>query len=118
MAENLTVQAGTWLPNVVRMELRGHLTAQTYPSLESEFRRWFDEGIASFVIQLSDLASLSNVGVGVLVGIVRTCQEKGGNVTLERPSPQARKALELTSVYPMLHVVHSTRDAIRQVQAR
>ncbi len=117
MPENLVVQAGTWLSDVVRMELRGRLTAQTFPTLEAEFKRWLDEGINSFVIQLSDLVFLSNVGVGILVGMVRTCQERGGTVTLERPSLQARKSLELTGVYPLLHVVHSTRDAIRQVQA-
>lgn len=117
MAENLVVQAGSWLQDVVRVELRGELTAETCPVLESEFRRWIGEGITRFVIRLSDLAALSNVGVGALVSMIRTCQERGGTVTLERPSLEARKSLELTGVYPLLHVVHSTRDAIEQVQA-
>ena len=117
MSDRLIVQSRTWLPNVVRMELRGYLDAESYPRLEEEFQLWFDKGISSFVLQLNDLVSLSNVGVGILVALIRTCQVAGGSVTVERPSPEARKTLERTEIYPMLHVVHSTRDAIREVAA-
>ena len=95
---------------LVRLDLQGRLCAETMECLEAEFLRWFEQGFFSFIIQLHHLHEMTNAGSAAFIGLLRAAQEKGGRVSLLRPSPSVIQALEMHSVLPLVHIVSSAQE--------
>ena len=70
-ASELRLHSQMWDKGMVRIDLRGALTAQTIESLEEEFERWFSMEAHSFVVLMQEIRQLSNAGAGMFVALVR-----------------------------------------------
>ncbi len=95
---------------MVRLDIQGSLCADTLEVLQTEFQRWFEKGVFSFLIQLHHLREMTNAGCAVFICLLRAAQEGGGRVSLLRPTPAVREALELHSVLPLIHIVSSAQE--------
>lgn len=112
MVQKLHVQSFPWKGNLVRVDVRGSLTADSVAQLDDEFSKHFDEGHDSFVIHLGQLTALSLVGGAALIGKLRIAQERGGSITLVQPSPEVEKVLGTLGVLHLLHIAHDTAELI------
>ena len=112
MAHKLHVQSFPWKGKLVRVDVRGALTTDTAAQLDREFAKRFEEGRDSFVLHLGQLTELSLAGGAALIGQLRLAQERGGSITLVRPSPEVEKVLATLGVLHLLHIAHDTSELI------
>jgi len=112
MPERMHIQSHPWKGDLVRVDIRGALVAETVPLLDEEFRRLFSQGYDSFVLVLPQLTRVSLVGGAALVGHLRVTQERSGSVTLVQPSPEIERVLGLLGVLPLLHVARDPAELI------
>ncbi len=112
MTPELRVQAQAQARNkeVVRLDVRGSLCAETMETLENEMERWLEDGFNAFLIYMEHLEEMSLAGAASFLGLLRRAQEEGGRVSLLRPSAAARQALELHGALSILHVVTSPEE--------
>jgi len=95
---------------MVRLDLQGRLSATSMEVLEAEFQKWFDEGTQSFLIHLQHLQEMTHAGGAVFIGMLRAAQERGGRVSLLRPSPAVKRSLKLHGVLSLVHIVSSAQE--------
>ena len=100
------------LSRILRVDLRGRLGAAEMSQLRTEFQRQLDDGHESFLIHLERLEEMTLAGAAFLVGLLRAAQEKGGRVSIMRPSDEVRKALELHGVLSLIHIVSTPQEFI------
>jgi anti-anti-sigma factor len=112
VAQKMHITSHPWKGELIRVDIRGSLTAETVPLLDKEFAKRFSEGHFSFVVHLSQLTGLSFAGGTALLGQLRLAHERGGSVTLVQPSPEVEKVLGSLGVLPLLHIVRDTSELI------
>lgn len=112
MAQYCHVQSQAWKGDLIRVDIRGELNADSISKVDSEFERRLRAGHDSFVIHLAHLTALSFAGAAALVGHLRIIQERGGSVTLVQPAPVVERSLGVLGVLPLLHIVKDTSELI------
>lgn len=112
MAQKMHITSHPWKGDLVRVDIRGTLTAETVPLLDKEFANRFAEGRFSFVVHLAQLTGLSFAGGTALIGQLRLAHDRGGSVTLVQPSTEVEKVLGSLGVLPLLHIVRDTAELI------
>lgn len=112
MSKSTHITSHPWKGDLIRVDIRGALTAETLKLLDLEFSKRFAEGHDSFVVHLAQLTHLSMAGGAALIGQLRLAHERGGNVTLVQPSPEAERVLGCMGVLPLLHIVRDTAELI------
>jgi len=112
MAQKLHITSHPWKGDLIRVDIRGSLTAETVPLLDQELAKRFSEGRFSFVVHLAHLTELSFAGGTALVGQLRLAHDRGGSVTLVQPSHEVERVLGSLGVLPLLHIVRDTSELI------
>ncbi len=106
------IQSQPWKGDLIRVDIRGSLCAESIPDLDREFERHFADGHSSFVIYLDQLTRLTLAGGAALVGQLRLAQERGGSVTLVQPAPEIEEIFGVLGVLPLLHIVRDTTELL------
>ena len=63
----------------------GVLDAHTSEKLDKLVGKFVDSGTFKIICPLDQVTYIASAGVGVFVGYVNTCKEKGGNLVLVHP---------------------------------
>ena len=106
------VQSQAWKGDLIRVDIRGELNADSINKIDREFELRLRSGHDSFVIHLAHLTQMSLAGGAALVGHLRIIQERGGSVTLVQPAPVVERTLGTLGVLPLLHIVQHTSELI------
>lgn len=90
------------------------LTALEVPGARKQLDQLLSEGITNFVIDLSETPFLDSAGMAVLVSLLKSARQKGGNVKLVWPKREAvRRILNLTKFDRVFNMVESVEEAIK-----
>ena len=90
------------------VHLTGEIDLAQAPAVRERLDALIDEGWSSIVVDLLDTTFLDSVALGVLVGALKQCRDRGGTLHLVVTEPRILKVLEITglsdefSVYPDL----------------
>lgn len=104
------------IDRVVVMELAGRLSV-----LEQGLRQlaWelIERGERHFVISLANVSYLDNSGLGQLCWIYTVVRNRGGDMTLLRPTSRIKKLLSITKLDTVFQSFECETDAIASMQA-
>jgi anti-anti-sigma factor len=65
------------------------------------------------IIDLSEVAFIASMGIGMLVAIAKSMRAHGLGVAVIAGDPPVRHVLEITNLSPLIHVVGTRHDALR-----
>ncbi len=83
----------------VIVEVCGELDLATAPLLERALADLIDDqGCRSIVLDLHGLDFIGSTGLSVLLAAKDRAQSRGGEVILARPSPTARRSIEISGL--------------------
>lgn len=68
--------------DIVVLKTHGSINSSTTPALDSEFENLLGQNHRMLVIDLSDTDFVSSSGIGVLLSVVNTLRERGGDLIL------------------------------------
>lgn len=63
------------------------------------------------VVDLAEVPFVDSIGVGALIGAIRTVHDRGGSVTIASPSDPVAHLLRITGVSDLAPVIHASPAA-------
>lgn len=89
---------------VCTLALEGELDIATAPGFRERLIELFTDGVRQVVLDLSQLAYVDSVGLGILVGGLKRYREASGDLYLRHPQGQVSQVLEITGVAQLFQV--------------
>jgi anti-sigma B factor antagonist len=90
------------------LEAKGELDLAVAPWLSEQLDALFVGGASSVIVDLTSATFLDSTALGVLVGGLNRCKERGGDVHLVVTEPQILRVLSITGL-GQAFVLHETR---------
>lgn len=78
--------------------VKGEIDVYTSPSLKEKILELIEKGNKSLIINLQDVSYIDSTGLGVLIGGLRRCKEKNGDVYLIYSNPRLKRIFEITGL--------------------
>ena len=96
----------------------GELDLNTAPSFRDAVEKQLDANpdINDILLVMRDVAFIDSSGLGVILGRYKRLKPHGGNVIVAAPSPQARKALELSGLAGIIPICNTEDEAWAKAQ--
>lgn len=94
------------LPTVA---VSGELDLAVAPWLHDQLEALFVGGADSIAVDLTEATFLDSTALGVLVGALNHCQERGGQLHLIAPQRQILRVLKITGLFDAF-TVHPNHD--------
>lgn len=83
----------------------GELDCATGPTLEDRLEDLIEnQGNRTLIIDLENLTFVDSSGLSVLVTAFRNLRERGGRLSLRRPSPSTRRVFEVTGLHMVVPI--------------
>jgi anti-sigma B factor antagonist len=99
------------------LEVGGELDLAVAPWLHDQLDALFVGGAASILVDLSEATFLDSTALGVLVGAMNRCHERGGRIHLVVTEPQILRVLSITGLTDAFSL-HASRDELPGEGAR
>ncbi|MFA6451126.1 MAG: STAS domain-containing protein [bacterium] len=101
-------QDGVTVINVV-----GKLNVETYSALKKRLRNIVEEGAKRILLDVSGITEMDSTGIGVMVALLNTVREKGGDLRLAgRFAPQVEEAFNLCGLARVFVQYPNVKDGI------
>lgn len=95
---------------IAAFDLEGSLLNETdRVNLKNEFASYLDEGVNSFLIDLSKLKHINSTGLGVFITLYTKVRAKGGELVICSPSDNIVNLLTITKLTSVF-TIYSTRE--------
>ena len=117
MVEEIVVpasQQGDELSNLPTVVVSGELDLAVAPWLHDQLEALFVGGADSIAVDLTGATFLDSTALGVLVGGLNQCQERGGRLHLIAPQRQILRVLKITGLFDVF-TVHVSHDETGEV---
>jgi len=102
---------------VAVFELEGSLLNETDRiSLKNEFTQYLDDGIHSFLIDLSKLKHINSTGLGVFITLYTKVRGKGGELVICNPSDNIVNLLTITKLTSVFTIFNEKEEALAHLQ--
>jgi anti-sigma B factor antagonist len=91
------------------VEAKGEIDLYTAPKLKEELGGLVEQDRVRIAVDLAGVEFLDSTGLGVLIGSLKRCRERGGEFALAAPRETVQKVLQITGldkVFP----IHATVD--------
>lgn len=103
--------------DVLILQLEGDLIGENESQLISELAAYLNEGVVkNCVVDISKIRFINSSGIGILITILTKFRNKGGDVTLMKPSDQVKKLLIITKLNSIFTVVEDKSSAMEQLK--
>jgi anti-sigma B factor antagonist len=93
------------------LRVGGELDLAVAPWLHDQLEALFVGGATSIVVDLTDATFLDSTALGVLVGALNTCRERGGEAHLVVTEPQILRVLTITGLTDAF-ALHASLDEL------
>jgi len=70
-----------------------------------------EEGVRGLVLDFSETNFVDSVGLGYLVSLLKTCNQRGIGLALAAFTPQVRQIFDLTRLYRLFEIFETTAQA-------
>jgi anti-sigma B factor antagonist len=97
--------------DVVVVDLAGRLWVLDL-SLREIIKKFLDDGARHFVLNLTDLSYMDSSGLGQLLSIWTSIKNKGGHMTIFRPSVRIMKLFEITRLGTVFEIFDNEAAAV------
>jgi anti-sigma B factor antagonist len=94
------------------LDVSGELDLAVAPWLRDQLDALFVGGATSLVVDMSSVTFLDSTALGVLVGALNQCRERGGQVHLVLTEPQVLRVLRITGLAEAF-TLHQSRDELK-----
>ncbi len=98
---------------VTIVKMNGRLDSVTAPAAEARL----PQGVASWVLDMSDVAFVSSAGIRVILTAAKLCRAKGGNLYLAGMTPQVLQVFKISGLLGFLNVTDNIAAAIDKITA-
>jgi anti-sigma B factor antagonist len=96
--------AGAGIPIVT---VSGEIDVATAPQLQERLHALVARGQSTVVVDLLGVTFLDSTALGVLVGALKRCRERGGDMPLVMTEPRIMKIFEITGLTAVFPIVDS-----------
>jgi len=100
-------EAGDW----TIVEVKGEVDLYTAPRLKEELSSLADQGRIHIAVDLEGVEFLDSTGLGVLIGSLRRCRERGGALALVAPREAVQKVLRITGLDKVFPIHATVQEA-------
>jgi anti-sigma B factor antagonist len=100
---------------VVIVDVSGRLCSLE-TSLTEQVRALLDEGHREFVLNLTDVPYVDSFGLGQLIKIWTSIQDRGGRLVLLRPTDHVQRLLEISKLDSVFCISGEEGQAVRSAQ--
>lgn len=99
------------LSRVVIVDVSGRLCAHE-TSLSKQVNKLLDEGHRELVLNLTDVSYVDSFGLGQLISIWTSVQDKGGRLVLLRPTDRVQQLLRISKLDTVFHILREEAQAV------
>jgi anti-sigma B factor antagonist len=99
----------------VVLVVHGDADLHVAPELRDRLTRTIDEGATALVVDLSDVAFVDSMGLGVLLGATKRMRAAGGHLRLVVARPEVRRIFEITLLDRVLEIDATREEALANV---
>lgn len=110
----VNIQA-TQYDSAVVLKVTGRMDAVQATTFEEECRAWVDRGAGTLIVDLSELAYISSLGLRSFVVIGKLQQEKGGSLRLCCLTGLVKQVFEITRLNSLFPIHESVSAALAGV---
>ena len=93
--------------DVVVVKPHGSINSSTTPTLDAEFENLIAKRHEMLVIDLSDTDFISSSGIGVLLSVVNTLRDRGGDLVLMNSTRLIEDILEIMNISDYFRTIES-----------
>jgi anti-sigma B factor antagonist len=94
------------------VQVAGEVDLYTAPKLKERLGELTTGGHIRLVVDLRGVEFLDSTGLGVLIGALKRCREKGGSLVLAGAREPVRKVLGITGLDRVFTVRETVEDAV------
>ena len=94
------------------IKIAGRVDSSNASQLDSLLITTLDEGQKNLVIELSELEYLSSAGLRYLVGTLKECRKRGGDLRIASPSERVDEVLRMAGLKALFATYGDTTAAI------
>ncbi len=105
----ISSQAITGKTAAIRMA--GDMTIASFASIEDEFNKVLDGGIAGILVDITGLDSMTSAGLGALVNLSQVLADRQGKAVVAGPRPKVLGLLEMLGMQEALTIVDTPEKA-------
>ena len=99
------------ISGVVILDMVGRLWILDLP-LRDLIRKMLDDGHRFFVLNLTDLSYIDSSGLGQMIMIWTSINNRNGHMTLLRPTARVQKLLEMTKLHRVFEIFRDENEAV------
>jgi anti-sigma B factor antagonist len=93
------------------VEPKGEIDLYTAPRLKDQLSALAEQGRPQIVVDLQGVEFLDSTGLGVLIGSLRRCREREGDLVLAGARDTVEKVLRVTGL-DKVFTIHPTADDV------
>ena len=96
--------------NTLTVRLTGELDHSAATSIRRELDALIAEpGVKTLVLDLQDMPFMDSSGIGVLLGRLRTLQNRGGSMSVKNMQPPVEKLFRLSGMHRVIGIEKDSR---------
>jgi anti-anti-sigma factor len=99
------------------LNLTGRLDDNNAQQLEDNLIKLIDGGTSQLIVDCSQIESINNAGLRVLLNIAKRLVSANGRLALHSPSPAAKDIFDKTGFSMVSRIYHTREEAISGVAA-
>ena len=105
------------LSEVVMVDVVGRLSFLDV-TLRERMNELLEEGHRAFVLNLTNIPYVDSFGLGQLITISNCIRNKGGQLTLLRPTDHVRALFQITKLNTVFNISAEEADAVRSLRTK
>jgi anti-sigma B factor antagonist len=99
----------------VLVTLHGDADLHSAPELRERLERLDDEGVTALVVDLSEVAFIDSMALGLLLAAMKRARSRDGRLRLVVARPEIRRIFEITLLDRVLAIDSTREEALAQV---
>jgi anti-anti-sigma factor len=100
---------------ITLVAVSGNVDPVTSKDLDNDLRGQLQQGRFKIVADFSQVNYMSSAGFRVLLGVLKECRAKGGDLVLAAPQKSIIQLLEMSGFTSFLKVYPTVPDAVAQL---
>lgn len=100
------------LKQVSVVKITGRVDSATAPEVSRALQDLMDARRHRVVLDLQDIEYMSSAGLRVLVAMLKTAKQGGGDLKLAQPARRVREALDLAGLTPVFNLYSDVVEAV------